>query len=417
MIKLLQICSEVNSGSIGTIAESIGEMALDCGWESHIAYGRSSLPSRSQIFRFESDLGVILHGLKTRLFDRHGLGSHRATKLLINKIKKINPDIIHLHHLHGYYINIEVLFEFLSSLNKPVVWTFHDCWSFTGHCSYFDFVGCEKWKTECNKCPQKRKYPASWLFDRSKENYYLKKNLFTSVPNILIVSVSKWLDNLVSESFFKHNSHIVIYNGVDVNIFKPQEVNKTIQSKYNLQDKHLILGVASTWDDRKGLEDFVELSKLLSIDDIIVLVGLSQKQINMLPKNIIGLSRTENKQELVELYNIADVYMNLSVEETFGLTTAEALACGTPAIVYDATASPEIIDKDTGILVKKKDINSLKNAFYKIKEKGKATYSDRCRERVLDNFDQKKKYKTYIKIYKSLIKKLQTNTNSIQKKY
>ena len=164
MIKLLQICVEGNVGSTGTIAESIGLMAIEKGWESHIAFGRFPRPSKSQTFQIESDLGVKLHGLETRLFDRHGLGSRRATKLLINKIKKIDPDIIHLHHLHGYYINIEILFEYLSSANKPIIWTFHDCWSFTGHCAFFDFVGCEKWKTGCFKCPQKRSYPESFSY-------------------------------------------------------------------------------------------------------------------------------------------------------------------------------------------------------------------------------------------------------------
>jgi putative colanic acid biosynthesis glycosyltransferase len=409
MIKLLQICVEGNVGSTGTIAESIGEMAIEKGWESYIAHGRWPRPSKSQTFRIESDLGVMLHGLETRLFDRHGLGSRHATKSLINKIKKIDPDVIHLHHIHGYYINIEILFDYLSSANKPVIWTQHDCWSFTGHCAFFDFVGCEKWKTECFKCPQKRAYPKSLFLDRSKENYSLKKKLFTSVPGMVIVSVSKWLDNLVSESFFKRSKHIVIYNGVDVNIFKPQEVNETIRSKYNLIGKHIMLGVASTWEPRKGLKDYISLSKLLGEDEIIILIGLSQKQINDLPENIIGLSRTENKQELVDLYNISDVYINLSVEETFGLTTAEALACGTPVIVYNSTACPELVDTNTGMVIAKNDIYSVYNAVSKILENGKSSYSDKCRQRVIDNFDEKKKYTKYLETYESLIKEFQTN--------
>ena len=197
MPTIFQICVEGNTGSTGRIAEEIGILAIQKGWNSFIAYGRFPRPSKSNLIQIGTDFDVYLHGLETRLFDRHCLGSKTATHNLVKQIKEIKPDIIHLHHLHGYYINIEILFDFLANASIPVVWTFHDCWSVTGHCAYFDFAGCEKWKTECNNCPEKREYPASIFIDRSRKNYYLKKSLFTSVKKMVVVPVSDWLKNIV----------------------------------------------------------------------------------------------------------------------------------------------------------------------------------------------------------------------------
>ena len=221
-MKLLQIVVEGNRGSTGIIAESLGNIAIKMGWESYIAHGRFSRESNSKIIKIGSTLDVLCHGIETRIFDRHGLGSRRATKRFILQIKQIKPDIIHLHHLHGYYINFKFLFEFLKTSKIPIVWTFHDCWSFTGHCAYFDFVGCEKWQSECSQCPQKTDYPASIFLDRSKENYRLKKELFTSISNLYIVTVSDWLNELVNHSFFKKNKIKTIHNGTNLDIFKQQ---------------------------------------------------------------------------------------------------------------------------------------------------------------------------------------------------
>ena len=389
MPKLLQICVEGNTGSTGTIAEAIGEFVLSQGWESYIAYGRFPRPSKSKLIRIGSNWEIILHGVETRIFDRHGLGSRAATKRLIKQIDNIKPDIIHLHHLHGYYINIEILFQYLLESNIAVVWTFHDCWSFTGHCGYFDSAGCDKWKIECNKCQQKAEYPKSFLFDRSTKNYRLKKRLFTSLARLTVVSVSTWLDNLVSDSFFHNTEHTLIYNGVDVETFKPSQNNSEIRQKYMLQGKFVILGVATTWDRRKGLEDFIELSRLLKEDEIIVLVGLNTDQIKLLPNNILGLSRTDNKMELVDLYSTSDVCMNLSVEESFGLTTVESLSCGTPVVVYNRTASPELVSNEVGVIVEKGNYDSLLKAINEIRQKGKIFFTEKCRKYASNRFNSK----------------------------
>lgn len=403
MPKLLQIAVEGNTGSTGTIAEAIGELIMEQGWESYIAHGRFPRPSKSKIIPIGNDIDVMMHVIETRLFDRHGLGSRKATRGLISRIEEIKPDIIHLHHLHGYYINIQILFDCLSQANIPVVWTFHDCWSVTGHCTNFDFVGCEKWKTECNSCPQKKEYPASFFIDRSTKNFRLKKELFTSVSNMTVVPVSNWLNGIVHDSFMRDIPSQVIYNGVDVNLFAPVANSNMIKQELNIGEGFMLLGVAGIWVKKKGFFDFIKLSKKIGKNDFIVLVGLNKSQMKHLPSNIIGIMRTENQQQLRDLYSAADVFLNLSVEETFGLTTAEALSCGTPAVVYNATACPEIIDVDTGVVVKKNDINDLLEAIRTVKKNTKAFYSSACRARAIKYFNKEERFAEYVDLYKKLI--------------
>jgi len=403
MPTLLQICVEGNTGSTGRMAEGLGIFVMRKGWESYIAHGRFRRKSQSHRIRIGSDWEVFLHGLKTRFLDKHGLGSKLATKKLIRRISDIKPDIVHLHHLHGYYINIEILFKFLSEADIPVVWTFHDCWSITGHCSHFDFIGCEKWKTECYNCPQRKEYPASLIIDRSRKNYHLKKLLFTSVKRMTIVPVSNWLNSVVKESFMSKIPVRVIYNGIDINAFTPQADDKEVRKIFNIGKRFMILGVASPWGNRKGLNDFIELSKLLEEDCVIILIGLNFSELKKIPGNIIGLAKTENQQQLKDLYVAADLFMNLSVEETFGLTTAEALACGTPAVVYNATACPEIIDNDTGLVVDKQDFKGLVNAINTVRKNGKEHYSKACRTRAVSLYDKDDRYAEYFDLYNKMI--------------
>jgi glycosyltransferase involved in cell wall biosynthesis len=289
-----------------------------------------------------------MHGLQTRIFDNHGMASKIATKKLIKQIKQINPNIIHLHNIHGYYLNYAILFEYLNELNIPIVWTLHDCWSITGHCTYFSFVGCNKWKSECYSCPQKKSYPTSWFIDRSKENFRLKKKHFTSLSNMTIVPVSNWLSDLIKESYLHKYPIRTIHNGIDLSVFKPSDSEK-FKSMYNIQNKFILLGVANKWELRKGLKDFVELSNLLDSDYKIVLVGLSRKQIEQLPDNILGIERTESVEGLAEIYSAGDVFLNPTYEDNFPTTNLEALACGTPVITYETGGSPEAIDESTGI--------------------------------------------------------------------
>ena len=404
-MKLLQINVTANSGSTGRITEDIGLLAMSNGWESYIAYGRTNNNSKNKVIRIGNDFDIKLHGLLTRIFDNHSLGfsSKWATKEFIKEIEKIKPDIIHLHNIHGYYFNSKVLFEYLSKLDIPIVWTFHDCWSFTGHCAHFDYIGCEKWKTGCYSCPLKKTYPASYVFDRSKINYKEKKKLFNSVENLTIVPVSNWLGDLVKESFLSSNAIKVIHNGIDINTFKPSTNIQEIREKFGLKDEFIVLGLSSVWNKSKGLDDFINLSTKLDSKVKLILVGLSQQQIDDLPNNIFGISRTENINQLVDIYSMADLFLNLSYQETFGLTTAEALSCGTPALVYNATACPEVVSDDTGFIVEKGDLDSVIKVINEVREKGKEFYSEKCRERAVSCFNKDDRFMDYIDLYRSLL--------------
>jgi putative colanic acid biosynthesis glycosyltransferase len=410
MPTLLQINSVVTFGSSGRVAEDLGQAVMANGWDSYIAYGRYERSSKSKLIKIGTDWDVKMHGLQTRIFDRHGLGSVKATKKLIDCIKQIKPTIIHLHNLHGYYLNIKVLFNYLADKNIPVVWTFHDCWPMTGHCAFFDFIKCEKWRKACYSCPQKNKYPASYFLDRSRKNYHLKKILFTSINRLTIVAVSEWLSNIVKRSFFEKFPVQIINNGINNDVFKPVQ-DSSIRKKYNLKDNHIILGVANIWDSRKGLEGFLELSRKLDENYRIIIIGLNKLQIITLPSNIIGIPKTENLHELAAWYSAADVFINLSVEESFGLTTAESMSCGTPVIVYNVTASPGLITPETGIIIEKGNIDVLVNAIRQIQSKGKASYTQACVGRARQFYNKDERYKDYLNLYESILNKNADNAD------
>jgi glycosyltransferase involved in cell wall biosynthesis len=402
MKTLLQINIVVNYGSTGRIIEELSQTACKNGWNSYIAYGRKDKQNNPKTLRIGSYWDVIFHGLQTRIFDIHGFGSSNATHILLKQIEKIKPDIIHLHNLHGYYINIEVLFNYIASKNIPVVWTLHDCWPITGHCVYFDTINCQKWKTNCFNCPQKHEYPASYIFDNSRRNYLLKNRIFNSLNKLTIVPVSDWLGEIVKESYLAKYPTKVINNGIDIDLFHPHK-QTTIREKFKVTDKFIILGVASVWSPRKGLNDFIKLSKKIDSNCCIILIGLSKYQRLFLPSNIIGLGRTESIQELVSFYSEADVFINPSLEESFGLTTVEAFACGVPAIVFNATASPRLIMPETGFIVEKGNINGLVDAIKTIKERGKASFSQACRELAMKLYNKKYRHMDYINLYESIL--------------
>lgn len=403
MLSILQITVEGTAGCTGRIAEEIGILAMQSGWKSYIAIGRDPRPSESNLIRIGSDWDVYMHGINTRLFDKHGLGSINATRKLIKQIEAIKPDIIHLHHLHGYYINIEILFDYLAQASIPVVWTFHDCWSITGHCAYFDFVSCDKWKAECNNCPQTSEYPKSFFIDRSTENYYLKKKLFTSVKTMVIVPVSNWLANILHDSFMKEIPIQTIHNGIDTSVFTPQNNNSETRKKYSIGKRFLLLGVASPWVRRKGLNDFLELSKHLKEDEVIVLVGLSAEQLKQLPENIIGLAKTENRQQLVDLYAAADLFVNTTWEDNFPTTNIESLACGTPLVTYRTGGSVESVSTETGYIVEKGDISHLVEVIRTVKKTGKPAFSAACRSRAIELYSKDDRFKEYLDLYENLI--------------
>ncbi|MCX6306290.1 MAG: glycosyltransferase [Bacteroidetes bacterium] len=407
MSTLLQINTVCNSGSTGRIAEEIGLLAIRNGWQSYIAFGRGNPVSKSQTYRIGTDINLYTNAFIARLFDNDGFAVKQATVQLIQFIYSICPDVIHLHNLHGYYLNTEVLFDFLAKKDIPVLWTLHDCWPMTGHCTYFDHVQCDRWKTGCFACPQKKEYPASLVFDNSQKNYLRKKRLFTSIKNMRLITPSTWLSELVKESFLQKYPVQVINNGVDLNKFHPR-AETSVRRKYGAEAKKIILGVANIWDERKGLTYFIDLEKLLSDNEKIILVGLTPRQIRQLPAGILGLERTESIEELAALYSAADVFVNPSSEETFGLTTVEAMACGTPVVVLDATASPELVSPGTGLVVSKGDVQGLYEAVVTILRKGRGSYTTACIERARQLYDSAGRYQDYFSVYQRMEKSQQT---------
>ncbi|MGG3560523.1 glycosyltransferase family 4 protein [Neobacillus rhizosphaerae] len=395
-MRILQINSVCGVGSTGRIATDIHQLLIEQGHESYIGYGRGEAHNCETAIKIGNKYDNYAHALITRTTDKHGFASKNVTKQFIKKIEELDPDVIHLHNIHGYYINIKLLFDYLKTANKPVVWTLHDCWAFTGHCAYFDYVGCDKWKVGCNNCPEKSSYPSSSFIDNSRDNYINKKDIFNGVENLKIVTPSKWLSGLVKESFLSKYPVEVINNGIDVNIFQPTKSN--IRKKYNIEKEYIILGVASMWDRRKGLKYFIELSSKLNDNEVIVLVGLSEKQKEQLPKKIIGITRTNNIKELVDIYSAADVYVNPTLEDNFPTTNLEALACGTPVITFDTGGSGEPIENNTGFVVEKGDIAALVKRINQVKNE-RNNYKTDCVKRVLDHYEKESKYRDYILLY------------------
>jgi putative colanic acid biosynthesis glycosyltransferase len=400
-MKILQINSVCGIGSTGRIAADIHNILIERGHESYIAYGREIPKNCSSNIKIGSKLDNYAHVMKTRILDKHGFGSKKATKEFIKKIKELNPDVVHLHNIHGYYINVEVLFDYLKEANKPVIWTLHDCWSFTGHCAYFDYVGCDKWRTKCHTCPEKNAYPSSLILDCSKNNYLSKRKIFTGVKHLTIVTPSKWLANLVKQSFLQAYPVEVINNGIDLETFKP--VKGIFREKYRLNDRYIILGVANIWDRRKGLKYFIDLSYRLKDDELIVLVGLTEKQISELPRNIIGITRTNDIEELVDIYSSADVYVNLTLEDNFPTTNIEALACGTPVITFDTGGSPEIIDQSCGFTIEKRNIDQFVERIKEMRFGNKTNYSKMARTRAERLYNKNDKFAQYIEKYNQYI--------------
>lgn len=391
--RLLQI-NECLHFSTGKITQQIGEAAIADGWESYIAFsGREpQMSSKSELVRVGSSLNSYIHYAENLFLDREGLSSRIATKILVRRIKEIKPNVVQLHNIHDHWLNYKILFEYLNTTDVKVVWTFHDCWAFTGHCFHFVTKWCERWKTACYDCPLQKEYPKSYL-DRSKRNYELKKRLFTANKNLTVVACSEWMAGLVKESFLKEKRIEVIHNGIDLNIFKP--VGEKIKD-----GKFRIMSVSNIWNKEKGYYDILKLRSLLPSDYQITIVGLSKEQVTELPDGIIGIERTQNVDELVKLYSVSDVLINPTYADTFPTINIEAQACGTPVITYETGGSPEIIDKKTGIIVPQGRIEEMASAIKELKKH--PLLAEDCINRAQQHFNKEYRYKDYIELYNSL---------------
>ena len=406
---LFQINTCINK-STGRIAQQIGEEVWSHGWGSYIAYSvrEPSCTSSSNLLPIGSKWDVYRHAILSRIFDCQGLLSKHSTIQLIKKIRLVNPDIIHLHNLHGYYLNYPMLFSFLKQFGKPVVWTLHDCWAFTGHCVHFTDAACFKWKTGCYDCPKKKAYPSSFVFDRSKLNYKDKILAYGDMHNLTIVPVSHWLGEMAHMSILRQHRIKVIQNGIDIEMFSPRKkLESHVRGKYGLKNKFIVIGVATGWSEEVGLSSFFHLRQRLPIDKYaIIMVGCTPEIMAKIPSGIVGIPRTNSIDELAALYSTADILFNGSYQETFGLVTAESLSCGTPVIVYNSTACPEIVTKDTGYIAEPKNLDQVLNfiiASSEMSKKERSIMSEKCRSYAVEHFDRREKYKEYLNIYEELL--------------
>lgn len=399
-MKILQINSVCGVGSTGRIATDLYKVIEEAGHECVIAYGRGTAPEGVKTIKIGTNFDNYMHVAKTRIFDKHGFGSTKATKEFIKKVEEYDPDIIHLHNIHGYYVNIEILFNYLKRANKKVIWTLHDCWTFTGHCAYFDYVGCSKWKNECNKCPQKREYPNSLLIDNSEWNFNKKKDIFSGIKYLTIVTPSKWLAKLVKESYLSEYKIQVINNGIDLEIFKPTESD--FRRKYGLEDKFIILGVANVWDRRKGLKYLIEISERLDDRYKVVVVGINENRKEKLPKNIIAIPKTNNVKELVKIYSAADIFVNPTLEDNFPTTNLEAISCGTMVITFNTGGSVESVNNECGFIVRENNAESIINIVNYCYDKG-LNYKKSLIYDASKDYNKNDRYNDYLQEYDNIM--------------
>lgn len=408
--RIVQINPVVRANtSTGRIMQEIGSLAESVGWLNWCAYskGRDGVRECStETIAVGNRWSVAVHGVLTRLFDRHGLGSAGATRSFVKRLKEINPDIIHIHNIHGYFLNYPLLFDYLRESDVKVVWTVHDCWLYTGHCYYYSAVGCDKWQIGCGGCRQRGAFPKSLFIDRSRRNFSDKKSAFTSIPRdrMVIVPVSEWMRGEMSKSFFKDCRFEVIHNGIDTSVFHPSEGSEMRRRLGVGADKKIILGLASIWSKEKGLDDFIKLSRLIEPDEVIVLVGVDDKTAGQLPESIRSIRRTENIEMLAKLYSEATVFVNPTYQDNYPTVNLEAISCGTPVVTYRTGGSIESVTDATGRVVEQGDVAGLLGAVREIESLGADCFRQPCRDYALANFRKEDRYQDYLRLYENLIK-------------
>lgn len=394
-MKIVQINAYYKNGSTGKICASISEKLNEKGVENYVLFTQKTHSNSSAI---NYNLGIIytfIQSFKSKLFGNNGFNSTLITYRLIHMMKKIKPDIVHMHNLHAQNINLSIFLKYLKKEEIKTVFTFHDCWLLTGYCMHFDMIGCSKWKTGCVHCDYYNKY--SWLLNKSHRNWKLKRKLISDLNPVITVP-SNWMKRIVLSSELNYKSVNVIYNGINLDVFKPT-YNHIFLDQY--KNKHIVLGVAERWDEKKGLDVFMKLANELDDSFQIILVGTNEQIDKILPNNVISIHRTENQTDLVEIYTAAKVFVNTTREEVLGLVNIEALACGTPVITFNTGGSPECINEATGKVIEKNDFSTLKKEIIKCCKENKFKSKD-CIDKALE-FDEKKLYEEYIRVYENLI--------------
>lgn len=402
-MKVLQINTVSGKGSTGRICVDIAKTLEPYGVETVIAYGYGN-PVYKNSYRIGSWIENKLHNFYSRVFGLQGTGSILATKRFISYLYKYQPDILHLNNLHGNYINYPILFQYIIQNKIPVVWTMHDCWAYTGKCAHYVNVQCEKWKTGCKNCPNVHAYPPSIFLDKSTKGYYLKKKLYSQLENVVIVGISNWIKHEAEQSILSHFKITRIYNWIDCDIFKPQGKDKSLMEKYGIDpQKFHVLGVCGRYSRLKGSESWKYLSQHLPEDCQVILVG-NMEQGNEI-SNVVHIPYVDSPSNLSKIYSMADVFCNLSVAESFGKTTAEALACGTPIIVYNTTACPELVGEGCGYVCNLNAPQEVIEKALEIRRNGKYIYSEKCVKFAQDNFS-KNNILQFLEIYRKLTKRI-----------
>ncbi|MBP3256397.1 MAG: glycosyltransferase [Bacteroidales bacterium] len=400
MKRLLQINPVVKENtSTGKIMRTLGELAQAAGWESYVAYSRARdgvPPHSSRLLPVGGKLDLVLHFLATRLLDAHGLASRLATRRFVARLRELDPDVVHIHNVHGYFLNYKILSRALAQMGKPVVWTVHDCWLYTGHCYHYASAGCERWKTGCHHCPQKKAFPASWLLDRSRRNWEDKREAFCSIPGLTLVTVSQWMKGEIAQSFLGRVRCEVIHNGINLNTFRPSP-SAAIATEYGTY----YLAVASIWLPEKGLKDLEKLSSLLEADERLVVVG-KRPSGHRFPRNVVCVERTSDASALAALYTEAVALVNPTWQDNYPTVNLEAIACGTPVVTYRTGGSPESITPRTGRVVEQGDVEGLLEALHAIRGQGKEQFTEACRSYALAHFRAQDRFNDYIQLYESL---------------
>ena len=393
-MRIAQITNS-SSGSIGTISRLLSEAMRADGIENRI-YITSGSAEGEHVIRYAGTASVKLNSLKSHLLGNYGFNSDRATVRLISYLKEFEPDLIHIHNIHGHDLNMERFFAFLASYSAPVIYTFHDCWAFTGYCPHYAYAGCSKWKTGCGACPLRSRF--SFFLDRSTDNFQRKQKALASLRGLTIVTPSLWLQQQVEQSFLQKRPCFVINNGIDTGAFRP--VVSDVKTSLGIHEPYVVLSAANQISSRKGFADLTQLSGLLPEDFRMVLVGLREEEIQKLPERILGLPRTSDREELVKLYSMADVFVNTTHEDTFPTVNMEALSCGTPVVTYDTGGSAEIVDEATGRVVPEYDVRALCEAVTETAAQKKER-TTACRRRALDRYSIKRFTDEYLQLYHS----------------
>ena len=391
-MKVFEINTVCGYGSTGRIVNGIYDTLKARGDDCFVAYGRKEAPDGYAKICLDSAPEVYAHALLAKTVDMDGCGSRRATAKLIRKLEEYQPDVIHLHNLHGYYLNIKMLFRYLAEKEIPVVWTLHDCWSFTGTCFHFEYIGCDRWKSHCHDCPKRQH---GLCRDGSKEMFTLKKDLFTGVKNMTVVTPSQWLADLAKQSYLSKYPVRVIHNGIRLSDFKPTPCTR------DFGGKRVVLGVASVWTPTKGLDTLIRLADSLGEAYQVVVVGLNDRQLKALPDSVMGIKRTNSIQELAELYSAADVFVNPTMADNYPTTNLEALACGTQVITYRTGGSPESVDETCGAVVAQGDEEALRAEIIRLCDAPRS--AEACLNRAR-SFDQADRFGEYADLFRDLVK-------------